>query len=256
MRGVRGMSAQETGLYVMLLCRMYEESGPIEDHDLRLSTYCGMRVSVYQKTLDKLVALGKIDRSHGHLFNDRAESEIQSRADDLNSAIKAGKASAKKRQQNQRSGATHVQRPFNHTDTDTDNIDTNVSLGVLDIPSKPSKPKPSHAEIIGILQGILSPDVAQSFMDHRKAKRAPLTANAARMIVKALAGSPDPDRVANDSIMNGWTGVFPEKTNQKGSANGTTDRRQFDAAINETARRLSDGTIRLDNSSRDPFAGR
>lgn len=120
MRGVRGMTAQEVGLYTMLLCRMYEESGPIEDHALRLSTYCGMRQATFEKTLQKLVDLGKIIRQDGTLWNDRAEIEISSRANDLKIAIKAGKASAEKRQQNQRRGPAPVQRPFNHTDTDTD----------------------------------------------------------------------------------------------------------------------------------------
>jgi uncharacterized protein YdaU (DUF1376 family) len=120
MRGIRGLSAQEAGLYVMLLCRMYEESGPIENHALKLSTYCGMRLATFEKTLDRLVALGKITATDGMLFNDRAAIEISNRADDLKIASKAGKASAKKRQQNQGSAATTVQRPFNHTDTDTD----------------------------------------------------------------------------------------------------------------------------------------
>lgn len=120
MRGVRGMSAQEVGLYTMLLCRMYEESGPIEDHALRLSTYCGMRQSTFEKTLQKLVDLGKIIRRDGMISNDRAEAEIADRAHDLKIAIKAGKVSAEKRQQNQRQDATTVQRPFNDTDTDTD----------------------------------------------------------------------------------------------------------------------------------------
>ena len=128
MDGVRGLSAQEIGLYTMLLCRMYEESGPIEDHALRLSTYCGMREKTFATTLDKLVALGKIKRSNGMLSNDRAEIEISDRSHDLENAIAAGKASAKKRQQKQRSNATDVERPLNHTDTDTDIRDTNVSL--------------------------------------------------------------------------------------------------------------------------------
>ena len=120
MRGVRGLSAQEIGLYTMLLCRMYEESGPIENHTLRLATYSGMRMAAFEKTLEKLVQLGKIVRQDGVLFNSRAQSEISNRADDLNVAIKAGKASAEKRQQNQEKHSTPVQRPFNHTDTDTD----------------------------------------------------------------------------------------------------------------------------------------
>ena len=128
MDGVRGLSAQEVGLYTMLLCRMYEESGPIEDHPLRLSTYCGMREKTFTTTLEKLVALGKIKRRDGMLTNDRAEIEISDRSHDLKNAIAAGKASAEKRQQNQSNESTGVQRAFNHTDTDTDIRDTNVSL--------------------------------------------------------------------------------------------------------------------------------
>jgi uncharacterized protein YdaU (DUF1376 family) len=130
MGGVRGMSAQEVGLYTMLLCRMYEESGPIEDHALRLATYCGMREKTFTATLEKLIALGKIKRRDGTLFNDRAESEISDRSHDLENAIAAGKASAKKRQQNQSQTATDVQRAFNHTDTDTDKEDTDTNVSV------------------------------------------------------------------------------------------------------------------------------
>jgi uncharacterized protein YdaU (DUF1376 family) len=124
MGGVRGMSAQEIGVYMMLLCRMYEENGPIEYHVLRLSTYCGMRQKTFEAVAEKLIALGKITLENGMMFNDRAEREISSRANDLENNIKAGKASAKKRQQKQRKISTPVQRPFNHTDTDTDTYNT------------------------------------------------------------------------------------------------------------------------------------
>ena len=130
MRGVRGLTAQEVGVYTMLLCRMYEESGPIECHILRLSTYCGMREATFEKTLNKLVALGKINLANGMLSNDRAEIEISNRSNDLKIASAAGKASAEKRQQNQRAESTTVQHKANHTDTntDTEDRDTNVSL--------------------------------------------------------------------------------------------------------------------------------
>lgn len=128
MRGVRGLTAQEVGVYTMLLCRMYEESGPIECHILRLSTYCGMREATFEKTLNKLVALGKINLANGMLSNGRAEIEISNRSNDLKIASAAGKASAEKRQQNQRVKPTTVQRKANHTDTDTEDRDTNVSL--------------------------------------------------------------------------------------------------------------------------------
>ncbi|MCB5411802.1 DUF1376 domain-containing protein [Pseudogemmobacter faecipullorum] len=120
MNGVRGMSAQEVGLYQMLLCLIYEENGPVEFNVLRLATYCGMREATFTKTVEKLIALGKLNLAEGMLSNDRAEIEISSRANDLKNASKAGKASAKKRQQNQQADATPVQQAFNHTDTDTD----------------------------------------------------------------------------------------------------------------------------------------
>jgi uncharacterized protein YdaU (DUF1376 family) len=120
MNGVRGLSAQEIGVYTMLLCRIYEESGPVEYSELRLSTYCGMRQPTFVKVVEKLVDLGKLTIIDGMLSNDRAEREISKRANDLKNSSKAGKASAEKRQQKQRQEPTGVERTFNHTDTDTD----------------------------------------------------------------------------------------------------------------------------------------
>jgi len=151
MNSVRGMSAQEVGTYMMLLCRMYEENGPIEYHPLRLSTYCGMREKTFVAVAEKLIDLGKIEQVDGWIFNERARKEIQSRSDDLKNNSKAGKASAKKRQQKQQPDPTPVERTFNHTDTDTDTDtdtykgDTKVSL-VLFAPEPPN----SVSECVGI----------------------------------------------------------------------------------------------------------
>jgi uncharacterized protein YdaU (DUF1376 family) len=120
MNGVRGLSAQEIGVYTMLLCRIYESSGPVEYNPLRLATYCGMRQATFDKVLEKLVDLDKLQMAGGMISNARAAIEISKRANDLKLNSKAGKASAEKRQQNQRLDATDVQRTFNHTDTDTD----------------------------------------------------------------------------------------------------------------------------------------
>ncbi|MCR8492778.1 YdaU family protein [Ochrobactrum sp. WV_118_8] len=120
MHGVRGLSAQEVGVYTMMLCRIYEENGPVEFHVMRLSTYCGMRENTFVKTVEKLIELGKLQLIDGMITNHRAEAEISSRANKLKNNSKAGKASAEKRQQKQRSNSTDVQQTFNHTDTDTD----------------------------------------------------------------------------------------------------------------------------------------
>ena len=120
MHGVRGLTAQEVGVYTMLLCRIYEENGPVEYHVTRLSTYCGMRAATFEKVAAKLIELGKLTLLNGMLSNARAESEITNRANDLKINILAGLASAQKRQQKQRKIPTDVQRTFNNTDTDKD----------------------------------------------------------------------------------------------------------------------------------------
>jgi uncharacterized protein YdaU (DUF1376 family) len=135
MNGVRGMTSQEVGVYVMLLCRIYEESGPVECNELILATYCGMRIATFRKSLEKLVALGKLYEADGMISNRRAEVEISKRAESLKNNSRAGKASAKKRQQKQRAVATPVERPFNHTDTDTD---TDTDTEVLEREAKAS----------------------------------------------------------------------------------------------------------------------
>jgi uncharacterized protein YdaU (DUF1376 family) len=155
MNGVRGMTAQEVGVYTMLLCRMYEESSPVQRNDLRLSTYCGMRESTFSKTLDRLIALGKIlDRPEG-LINPRAETEISKRADGLKINSKAGKASAEKRQQNQQNDSTTVQRPFNQAEADTDTeATTSVVAAALEAPQIQSEDGPSDREKLLSAMGV------------------------------------------------------------------------------------------------------
>lgn len=141
MNGVRGLTAQEVGVYTMILCRIYEESGPVEYHPRRLSTYCGMREATFVAVVEKLVDLDKLQLVDGMLSNRRAEGEIAKRADGLKIASKAGKASAEKRQQNQRQDATPVQQAFNHTDTDTDkySVAKATEADCLDAPADLSK---------------------------------------------------------------------------------------------------------------------
>ena len=150
MGGTRGLSAQQVGVYMMLLCKIYEDNGPVKFDSYKLSTYCGMRENTFIKIFDQLVRLDKLQHENGAIFNDRAQTEISSRANTLKNNSKAGKVSAQKRQQKQRSNPTGVQRAFNHTDSDTDTntdkevIDTTVSISDTQtelIPSEPAKPK-------------------------------------------------------------------------------------------------------------------
>lgn len=120
MNGVRGLTPQEVGVYTMLLCRIYEESGPVELHHSRLATYCGMRVKTFTSVVERLIDLGKLLLVDGALHNSRAMAEISNRADKLKNKSTAGKASAEIRKEKQRHMATPVEQVFNYTDTETE----------------------------------------------------------------------------------------------------------------------------------------
>ncbi|MEI2388122.1 DUF1376 domain-containing protein [Breoghania sp. JC706] len=129
MNGVRGLSPQEVGVYTMLLCRIYEENGPVDLHYLRLSTYCGMRESTFRKVLGKLVELGKLEIRGDCLTNARAELEISNRADNLKNKKRAGEISAEKRQQKQRAAPTGVEQVPNDKNTNKNNTPLNPPEG-------------------------------------------------------------------------------------------------------------------------------
>ncbi|MGY4528026.1 helix-turn-helix domain-containing protein [Pseudomonas sp. TE21394] len=57
----------------------------------------------------------------------------------------------------------------------------------------------------------VSPSVWADWCQHRKEIRKPLTATTCAKQAKTLAGHHAPDAVINQSISNGWTGLFPEK---------------------------------------------
>nr|WP_278388426.1 DUF1376 domain-containing protein [Brucella intermedia] len=202
MHGVRGLSAQEVGVYTMMLCRIYEENGPVEFHVMRLATYCGMRESTFVKTVEKLIELGKLQLIDGMITNHRAEAEISSRANKLKNNSKAGKASAEKRQQKQRSNSTDVQQTFNHTDTDTDITSSLRSDVKAQAPEKPS--------VKSELMKVVDEDHAQAVIEHRKAIKKPMTVRAAQLLAGKFAKCQNPNAAVDMMISSGWQGFEPE----------------------------------------------
>lgn len=82
---------------------------------------------------------------------------------------------------------------------------------------EPRSPKPSRtiiepSVVREALCEVVSEEVADGFIAHRKAKRSKLTPHAAKLIADSLRGNPSADEIVLLSIKNGWTGVFPERS--------------------------------------------
>lgn len=66
-----------------------------------------------------------------------------------------------------------------------------------------------HA-ILDALLTVLDADHAEAVLDHRKSKKSPLTAFAAKLLAKQFALCPDPNAAAEEMILRGWQGFKAE----------------------------------------------
>lgn len=140
--GTSGLSPAERGVYITLLCLIYEADGPIERHDARLSRRCGSPKAAFQRTLEALIDEGKIVETDGMLSNRRAEKAIVDRQNrsqiGTHAAQQRWTAQGEKTQQNQRQDDARAmpeqctsdasQKP--EPEPDISKRDTNVSLAL------------------------------------------------------------------------------------------------------------------------------
>ena len=236
MRGVRGLTPQEVGIYTMLLCLIYEHNGPVARNIARLSAYCGCRPSSLEKALDRLAELGRITVADGMVMDDRAAEEIAKREHALKLQSLAGEKSAEKRKQNQGEKATGVQRAFNHTDTDKEVKEREAKAS----PKKRATRLPDDwflpvtwgqwAMAEGYAESTIRTE-ADNFRDYWRARAGPTAS-----------------KLDWEATWRIWMRKAPKANGRK------PGRQEFDRAIGQVAAGLTAGTIHLDTDSRDPFA--
>jgi len=91
--GTRGLSDAEAGVYINLICRMYEMAGPIERDDNRLARVCGCKSKAsFVKSLNYLISEGKIMQSGQELFNERVQKEIKNTTEKSSKAKSAAQS--------------------------------------------------------------------------------------------------------------------------------------------------------------------
>lgn len=77
--GVSGLSPAERGVYITLLCLIWDKGHPIEEDHGRLARRCGMPKAAFSRCLEALIDERKIIRVDGRLTNERAEKVIVDR---------------------------------------------------------------------------------------------------------------------------------------------------------------------------------
>ena len=77
LNGIRGMPADQIGVYTLVLNLIYDNGGPIKDDRPKLARLCYMRPTSFDKVLMALADDGKLIVWAGTISNPRAEQELE-----------------------------------------------------------------------------------------------------------------------------------------------------------------------------------
>lgn len=75
---------------------------------------------------------------------------------------------------------------------------------------KARAPRQSQKDFVSELSGLLDAETIEAIVDHRKKKRAPITARAGMLMAKELRKCPCPQEAADMMLLHGWQGIKAE----------------------------------------------
>ena len=156
------LTNEEIGIYLKLLWLYYDTENPLPNSLFELS----MKVNARDQQ-DAITGILEMffTLQNNEWHHTRCDKEIQHYHQQLNTASKAGKASAAKRALNKK--LTTVERPLDLCSTD---VQPTINQEPITINQEPKK----KATVVAAPDGVSS-EIWDSFVKHRKAKKAPIT---------------------------------------------------------------------------------
>ena len=97
--GTSGMTAATKGVYITLLCLMYETEAPLRQDWATHARRCGCTKSAFFKAVAALTDEGKIHETDAGIWSEKCEKHIALRRERTNSASAAAKKRWQKTQQ-------------------------------------------------------------------------------------------------------------------------------------------------------------
>ena len=131
--GTGGMTSSTKGVYITLLCLMYESEGPIPQKWDTLARRCGCTLPAFKRAVQDLSDDGKIEISEDGLWSDKCEKHLAHRRDRQSSAKAAANKRWEKDKQKQRKSDASALTTQCQPEPEPEPYkkeDTNVSLSV------------------------------------------------------------------------------------------------------------------------------
>ncbi len=189
-------------------------------------------------------------------YHERCEEEIDEYRHSKSKKADAGRASAAARagktQQALNGGSTGAEQALNECSTNvpTDGQQNSTNHKPLTVNQQPVNKKEAPEPIPAPPEWINAGDW-QAYAESRKRLRKPMTAAAARLVFRELTkirdAGLDQDEALRNSVMNGWTGVFPPKKANNGATHGNAGQKRFSV--------VADAYAVIDRERARAFAG-
>lgn len=97
--GTRGLTPAETGVYITLVCMMYERQEPLPFDHARLARMCNCPAGTFKKILAVLLDEGKLIETPQGLWQARVEKELAAAKDAIEDASERGRKAVQARWQ-------------------------------------------------------------------------------------------------------------------------------------------------------------
>lgn len=192
---------EEDGAYLRLLRLCWRTPGcSVPDDPKWIMRKMRISADDYYRVVEPIIN-EFFTRGMGRIFNARLQKEN----DEINAKHKA-RSEAGKKGNAKRWGSRKPPKT---------NKNSNRKATVLQSQPEP-EPEPELKGVTPptpheVLSRVLTPKTAEDFIAHRKAMKKPVTVVAAERLIAKVKDHPNPDAVFDDSIANGWQGIFPER---------------------------------------------
>lgn len=202
----RHLSTLEHGAYLLLLMEAWRRpTCSLPDDDNLLSRLTGLTLEQWTEIKPTVMAFWSYDGRSRVWTQKRLQRELVY----VHDVRAKRKDAAAKRWNKTKNDDANAMQSICKTDAPTP---TPTPIKKDNPPTPRKSAKPRDEDLVDVLSKVLSHEVAEDFVAHRKAIRKPMTLVAAQQIAKKLGGlSPQhADATAMRSIEAGWSGVFPE----------------------------------------------
>lgn len=188
------LGALETGAYMMLIGH-YWMTGGLPNDDKRLARIARMTQEEWAEARETLAEFFHDGWRHKRIDQEISDAQeaYERRA---NAGRKGGKATQEAKQCSS-NATSNAQAMFKQSQPQPHILSTDVD-------------NKREAAPLELLSECLSVETAKDLIAHRKAKKSPMTAGAAKALVKSFLAYGDPEGAAQTMMARGWTGFKPE----------------------------------------------